>query len=173
MMIFLRLLLITLILNSYFSTVAFSEPKQTPLKATIKSNSTSNTKATIKTNPQQRYLGSIDIVIPSLPKKTGVLYIAVHTENSFLKETPPPYRVLKIDVFKELPMTITLDNIKAGNYAITSFYDQNDNQKLDFFFFLPSEPTAFSQNYSPMGPPQFKGCSFEVTQNAVRQTLKL
>tara|TARA_A100001015_G_C14747602_1_gene616212 strand:- start:84 stop:602 length:519 start_codon:yes stop_codon:yes gene_type:complete len=172
MIIFLRLLLITVILNSY-SAAAFSELKQEQPNATVKSNNTVTTKSTIKTNPQQRYLGSIDIVLTALPKKTGVLYIAIHTESSFLKETPPPYRTLKIDTFTELPMTITLDNVKEGNYAITSFYDQNDNQKLDFFFFVPSEPTAFSQNYSPMGPPQFKDCSFEVTQNVVVQTLKL
>ena len=153
----LRSLATLLILNSFLSVSVFPNNHLKP----------------VKSSPQQQYKGSINLIINSLPPKKGVLYIAIHTKESFLKETPPPYRILQVKDFKALPLTVPIKNVKPGDYAITSFYDQNDNQKLDFFFFIPSEPTAFSEDYRPIAMPQFKECSFKVTQNVVTQSLNL
>lgn len=91
--------------------------------------------------------------------KSGKLYVAVYdTEESFLKETMTG-TIVEINNGKA---TATFDNLMYGTYAISSFYDKNDNGKLDTNFLgIPKEPTAMSNNAKgSFGPPKFKDAKF-------------
>ena len=61
---------------------------------------------------------------------------------------------------KTKKLTFTFKNIPAGQYAITSFQDVNNNKQIDTNFFgLPIEPYSVSGKPS-WGKPEFKDSSF-------------
>jgi uncharacterized protein (DUF2141 family) len=54
-------------------------------------------------------------------------------------------------------------NLPPGNYAITVYHDLNGNGELDRKFYgPPKEPAAFSNDYTPFGPPRFSSCAIDV-----------
>ncbi len=54
-------------------------------------------------------------------------------------------------------------HLPAGKYAVTVYHDLNSNGELDRKFYgPPKEPAAFSNNYTPFGPPRFSSCAIEV-----------
>jgi len=102
--------------------------------------------------------------------KSGKLYVAVYnTEESFLKEAMTGI-IVEINNGKA---TATFDNLKYGTYAVSSFYDKNDNGKLDTDFLgIPKEPTAMSNNAKgSFGPPKFKDAKFIFSSN--KNTIKI
>jgi uncharacterized protein (DUF2141 family) len=91
--------------------------------------------------------------------KTGNLYVAVYnTEESFLKEA----MIGKVEEINNGKATAVFDNLEYGTYAVSSFYDKNDNGKLDTNFLgIPKEPTAMSNNAKgSFGAPKFKDAKF-------------
>jgi len=89
----------------------------------------------------------------------GKLYVAVYSsKESFLKEAITG-TIVKINNGKA---TAVFEHLKFGTYAVSSFYDKNDNGKLDTNFLgIPKEPTAMSNNAKgSFGPPKFKDAKF-------------
>lgn len=61
--------------------------------------------------------------------------------------------------------TAILTNVKEGEYAVSVFYDENNNGKMDTNFLgIPKEPYGFSNNSKGfMGPPKFENSKFLVS----------
>ena len=68
---------------------------------------------------------------------------------------------------KDRTATCTFENIEAGTYAVSTFHDENDNQKLDTYFFgAPKESYGFSNNASrPFSPPSFSEAAVTLTES--------
>ena len=67
---------------------------------------------------------------------------------------------------------VSIEGVATDDYCLSAFHDKNNNGKLDFVFFFPSERTAFSKNYRPMGPPAFEGCAVRIDRDE-QYTLRL
>lgn len=82
------------------------------------------------------------------PQKGQVMLRVFDEKEDVIKELVLPVRDLPLAHQIELP---------AGRYAISCFYDRNQNQKLDRKFTgFPAEPYAFSNNVrGTFGPPDF------------------
>jgi uncharacterized protein (DUF2141 family) len=107
----------------------------------------------------------LTIVVDGVEQTTGTVYAAVYDAENFLKK--PAYGILaKAD--KE-EVSVVLDNIAPGNYAVSLFHDENDNGKLDTGAFgIPTEKTGFSNNAKgAYGPPKFDDCQFTVDGDTV------
>ncbi len=58
--------------------------------------------------------------------------------------------------------SLKLSDLAPGEYAMTFFHDENDNDKLDTRLGLPKEAFGFSQNPRIFfGPPAFNRSSFK------------
>ncbi len=98
----------------------------------------------------------------------GKIYVALYnTEDSFLKK---PVKGTIITVVNG-KATAIFEDIAAGTYAVSSFYDKNGNGKLDTNFLgIPKEPTAMSNNAKgSFGPPKFKDAKFTINTNTTIQ----
>ncbi|WP_095075102.1 DUF2141 domain-containing protein [Tenacibaculum jejuense] len=107
---------------------------------------------------------SITIDFSGMKSDKGDLYIALYnSENTFLK-TPMKGEIVKISDKKA---TAVFKNIKAGNYAISAFHDENDNKKMDTKIFgIPKEPIGISNDAKGFfGPPKYKDAQFTVDKN--------
>jgi uncharacterized protein (DUF2141 family) len=62
---------------------------------------------------------------------------------------------------------VVFDNIPDGEYAVSVYHDENDNNKLDTGMFgIPKERYGFSNDAKGlMGPPQYEDAKFQVTQD--------
>ncbi len=103
------------------------------------------------------------IEFEGLKADNGKLFIALYdNENDFLK-TEIKGSIVDIKNGKALGI---FKQLKKGTYAISSFYDKNDNGKMDTNFLgIPKEPIACSNNAKgSFGPPKFKDAKFSIAE---------
>ncbi len=96
----------------------------------------------------------------------GKLFVALYNkESEFLKK---PFKGVVIEIKNKKAKAI-FKEILAGEYAVSSFHDENDNKKMDTNFLgIPKEPIGVSNDAKGfMGPPKYKDAKFEVKQNEV------
>lgn len=107
---------------------------------------------------------SITVDFTGMKSNKGNLLVALYnTEKSFLKE---PYKTIKSKI-DSLKSKVVFKDIPAGEYAISAFHDENDNQKMDVNFFgAPKEAIGTSNDAKGfMGPPKYKDAKFIVKDN--------
>jgi uncharacterized protein (DUF2141 family) len=93
----------------------------------------------------------------------SVLVAVYNSEETFMKKRLASKKVKVSD--KEV--TLTFDDVSSGDYAITTFHDENDNNKLDTNFLgIPNEPYGFSNDArGSFGPPSFEKAKVKVDGN--------
>jgi uncharacterized protein (DUF2141 family) len=107
----------------------------------------------------------LTIVTDGMEQTTGTLYVAVYDADNFMKKSV--YGTLaKVD--KE-EITVVLEGVAPGEYAVSIFHDENDNGKLDRSTYgIPVEKTGSSNNAKgTYGPPTFDDCKFTVEEDTV------
>ena len=105
---------------------------------------------------------SLTVSFEGLKNDQGKVYVALYnTEASFMKKELIGTSV----VINDAKASIVFEDLKPGNYAISSFHDENDNGKLDTNFIgIPKESFAFSNNVKgSFGPPKFKAAKFTIS----------
>jgi uncharacterized protein (DUF2141 family) len=66
-------------------------------------------------------------------------------------------------------------HLPPGEYALSIFYDSNDNGELDTNFIgIPKEPVALSNNARPkFGPPKYKDAVFTLGEEPLTQSISM
>ena len=89
--------------------------------------------------------GDLVINLENIKKPKGMIWLALYDsqETLFVKDKS----ILKgVDVNEKGEMTVTMDQVQFGTYALAIFHDENSNGKLDKNFFgIPTEPYAFAR----------------------------
>jgi uncharacterized protein (DUF2141 family) len=64
-------------------------------------------------------------------------------------------------------VTVTLENVPSGEYAVSLFHDENGNKKLDKGLFgIPTEKYGVSNNAKgKYGPPSYDDCKFVIKED--------
>ena len=105
--------------------------------------------------------GTIKLNVTGInPKKGKNIRIAVYDKAGFLEK----FKIQKIINSKGKEITIKLENIEIGKYAIAVFQDENSDEKMNTNFMgKPKELSGFSNNAKgSFGPPNFNDASFNV-----------
>jgi len=100
------------------------------------------------------------------------IHISLYDKNSFKDMTAIQESIYEPTRGEECKVPFTL-NTPKGSYTITAFEDENNNKKLDFFFFIPKEPSGFFRAFSGMSAPKFEKLKFEVDGDFVGADVKL
>lgn len=106
----------------------------------------------------------VELTIKGIEKVKGSVLVAVYnSEGSFMKK----YLASKKVMVSAKEVTLVFDDVALGDYAITTFHDENDNNKLDTNFFgIPNEPYGFSNDATgTFGPPSFEKAKVKVDGN--------
>ena len=102
------------------------------------------------------------IIIQGVEHEKGEIDVKIYMDKkSFLKED------LAAESIRKKPTKgktiIPLTKIHEGRIAIVVYHDEDGNGELKTgFFWRPKEGFAFSNNYPPKGPPNFKKASIEL-----------
>ena len=108
----------------------------------------------------------LTVVVDGIEKSGGQVLVAVYDSTNFLKNQPMYAGMAKIGEEQE-EVTIVIENIPSGKYALAIFHDENDNYMLDTGAFgIPVEKYGFSNNFQPkMGPPTFQDCVINIEED--------
>ncbi len=114
---------------------------------------------------------SISVSIDNIKSNDGTLKIGLYNnKDNFLRK---PYKSISIKAKKE-GVKVTFENIEDGAYAISLYHDEDDNQKMNTFFKIPTEPYGTSNNAKGrFGPPQWEDAMFIVSGKSVTQHISL
>ena len=100
--------------------------------------------------------GHATIIIQDVKHEKGEIDVKIYVdEESFLKEE------LAIETIRKKPTKgetiIPLSKVHDDQIAIVVYHDEDGNGELKTgIFWRPKEGFAFSNNYTPKGPPKFK-----------------
>ena len=96
------------------------------------------------------------IIIPNVEHDKGYIDVKIYdSKDSFLKEDEAVEAVRK--KVNKGKVVVPLSKIHEGQIAIVVYHDEDGDGELKTgLFWRPKEGFAFSNNYSPKGPPKFK-----------------
>ena len=102
------------------------------------------------------------IIIQGVEHEKGEIDVKIYMDKkSFLKEELAIESIRKKPTKKET--IIPLTKVHEGRIAIVVYHDEDGNGELKTgLFWTPKEVFAFSNNYTPKGPPKFKKASIEL-----------
>lgn len=106
---------------------------------------------------------SLTVEITGIKEDGGTIYLAIYNnKKDFLKKG-----IGGNVVVKNKKASYTFKNLKKGEYAVSLFHDENDNDKIDKSFIgIPKEPYGFSNDAKGfMGPPSFEDTKIKLDQN--------
>lgn len=105
---------------------------------------------------------SISVSVNELNSDVGTVYFGLYaSEEDFANQKYIQGKKVKAD--KE-GVVITFENVTKGVYAVSCFYDNNDNGKMDFDSNgMPMEDYGSTNNIMSLGPPRFSDAKFEVS----------
>ena len=102
------------------------------------------------------------IIIQGVEHEKGKIDVKIYIDKkSFLNEE------LAVESIRKKPTKgetiIPLTKVHEGRIAIVVYHDEDGNGELKTgLFWTPKEGFAFSNNYSPKGPPKFKKASIKL-----------
>ena len=108
----------------------------------------------------------LTIEVSGMDTDKGKIFIALFTsKDTFLKSGKATKGTNA--VVKDGKATAYFRGLKKGDYAVSLFHDENDNNKMDTRIFgIPKEPYGFSNDAKGfMGPPKYKDAKFTVSSN--------
>lgn len=114
---------------------------------------------------------SIQVNINGIKSNEGTIRVGLYTtKNSFLNKI---YKGIDIKA-KTDGVQVTFKNIEPGEYAISLYHDEDNNQTLNTFLKIPTEPYGTSNNAKgKFGPPKWEDAKFIVSDQTVVQNIKL
>ncbi len=118
--------------------------------------------------PNNEKTYSLTIKVKDLRNSKGVVQFAIYNkEGSIPDEKYKKYYKKDIAVINNKTSIITFNDLPKGIYAINILHDENNDEKIDKGFILPTEGIGFS-NYTSIGftnKPKFSKASFELNTN--------
>jgi len=107
----------------------------------------------------------LTVAVSGLKNNSGTVKVGLYnSDGTFLKTT---YKSVASKI-KDNKAMVTFENLPAGEYAISTYHDENNNGKLDKNMMgIPSEDYAASNNAKGfMGPPAYKDAKFVLAKDS-------
>lgn len=114
----------------------------------------------------------IKTVVNQMRSEKGTVYFGLYdSAEKFANREFIQSRAIKANMNG---VTVIFEDVPKGEYAITCFYDENDNGKMDFSSNgMPLEDYGSSNNVMNFGPPRFSDAKFVVSDKDLTFEIKL
>ena len=119
-------------------------------------------------------VASLTIRVETVSPRGGILRVGLYDEARYPDDNSKPVAFADVPVTGPV-MTVTLQDIAPGRYAVEAFQDLNRNGKMDTSWLgLPEEPYGFSRDARPfLSKPGFAAVAFAVQAGDNSQTFHL
>jgi uncharacterized protein (DUF2141 family) len=128
----------------------------------------------METTPKSQH--EIVVTISNLKNEKGKLMATLFNSAEGFPSTPSKaIQAQIIELKNNRNGVIRFKNLPPGNYAVSVFHDENNNDKLDTGTFgIPKEGYGFSNNPKiRFGPPSYTDTSFKVEKDKQEIEIKL
>lgn len=108
----------------------------------------------------------LEVTIKNIKEVKGTIRVALYNNEKDFLEKFVEGKIIKVSG-KEAK--VVFENLKPGDYAVSAFHDENENEKLDSGFMgIPLEPYGFSNDArGTFGPPSFEKAKVSITTNKI------
>ena len=106
-----------------------------------------------------------------LRNSTGVvLFVLYNKDGSIPDDKLKKYYRKEIAPIAKNSAALTFNNLPKGNYAVFILHDENQNNKIDKIFILPTEGVGFSnfQTINLTNRPTFSKASFQINEDLTK-----
>jgi uncharacterized protein (DUF2141 family) len=109
---------------------------------------------------------TLKVKVYGIENTNGQIELSVYNDAKVFPEVGKTYKMVRIDA-KVGEITYEFTNLPAGEYAIATFHDENDDKECNTNLIgVPTEAFAFSNDFRPfLSAPDFSDCSFKVDKN--------
>ena len=115
---------------------------------------------------------NIEVNVNQINSDEGRVYFALYSSSENFNNRIS-FETLDVKA-KDGDVSVIFQEVPKGAYAITCFYDQNGNGKMDFTLNgMPLEDYGLSNNVMSFGPPNFEESKFEVIDKDLTFEIKL
>jgi len=121
-------------------------------------------------------MGILTVEISGLKDATGNVYIAVYdSDSTWLSDTTVLSKKVAISETLDGELVRTELLLPLGEYALSVFYDKDDDGELDTNFIgMPKEPIALSNNaVAKFGPPKYTDAVFTLRAEPMIQRISI
>ncbi len=115
---------------------------------------------------------SITVTITNLDSNDGKLMVALYnSEDNFLGEP----EIGSIQSISNNTATVIFYDVPAGEYAVSAFHDENENQELDMILGMFPKEDYVHSNYASgkFGPPEWADAKFTLKNEPLNFNLKM
>lgn len=124
-----------------------------------------------KTTTAQEPEHSLTVTISNIESNKGTIQVGLYNSKSSFLNTP--YRSTSIQA-KTGSVQVIFKNVPKGVYAISLYHDKDNNNELNTFFKIPTEPYGISNNAKgKFGPPNWEEAKFSVLDKDTAQPIQL
>ena len=116
------------------------------------------------------------VELSGLQEVEGNIYIAVYdSDDTWLGDDTVYEQQVVIADARDGELVWAEMHLPPGEYALSIFYDSNNNGELDTNFIgIPKEPVALSNNARPkFGPPKYKDAVFTLGEEPLTQSISM
>ena len=105
------------------------------------------------------------IIVSGVEHSEGYIDVKIYTnKEGFLKEELAA-EIIRKKATKDQTV-VPLSKVHEGTIAVVVYHDEDSNGELKTgLFWRPKEGFAFSNNYTPKGPPKFKKSAIELVHS--------
>lgn len=116
--------------------------------------------------------GKITLEIEGFKDKTGQTVISVYANDDSFLEMDEAFKTMKMPI-GGAKMTVVVDGLPEGTYAISVLHDEDKNGKLKQWlgFGPPKEGVGMTRN--PDGFPKFDKCKFKLAAADMKLPIKV
>ena len=109
------------------------------------------------------------VTVNGIKAQEGTIMIALHsTHETFPNDEPMITKMVAADAIN---ISFSIENLSAGEYAISLYHDVNDNEELDTNIMgIPKEPFGFSNDVmGTFGAPSFKKSTIVIPDQGTKK----
>ena len=121
-------------------------------------------------------MGILTVEVSGLQDATGNMYIAVYdSDSTWLSDTTVLSKKVAISEALDGELVRTELQLPLGEYALSVFYDKDDDGELDTNLIgMPKEPIALSNNaVAKFGPPKYADAVFTLGAEPMIQRISM
>ena len=121
-------------------------------------------------------MGILTVEVSGLKDATGNVYIAVYdSDSTWLSDTTVLSKKVAISETLDGDLVRTELQLPLGEYALSVFYDKDDDGELDTNLIgMPKEPIALSNNaVAKFGPPKYADAVFTLGAEPMIQRISM
>jgi len=109
---------------------------------------------------------SLTVKVTAIENINGQVEIALYNDEKLFPEVGKTLHMIRVKP-EGKEVVYEFKNLKAGEYAIATFHDENDDKVCNTNLIgVPTEAFAFSKDFRPfLSAPDFEDCSFKLSQN--------